>query len=276
MGERLTPNTLAGLQIKRIEEQPPFFNMLFYGESGVGKTVLAGSASVVPEMSPVLFVDMEGGTASLRATYPDVHTVRVTTWKEMSELYEALFHGGHGYKTVVLDSLSEIQKFSMYDIMMQLMQSAPDRDPDVPSMREWGKNLEQIRRFVRGFRDMPNMHTIFTALAQTEKNTRTGQQTTGPMLTGKMAKEVPAFLDIVGYYYVKDTSNAEGGTDRERLLLTTKTDEYIAKDRSGKLPLVVQSPTMQSLYDLMTAGDKHKVESSTVEADISELVEKEK
>ena len=198
--DTLTRKTLAGLEVKPVQERSQYFNMLIYGDSGTGKTTLAGSADEVPEMRPVLFVDIEGGTESLRHSYPEVETVRVTTWKEMQNVYNVLYEGNHEYKTVVLDSLTEIQKFNMYTIMESVVQKRPDLDPDVPSMREWGKNLEQLRKMVRGFR-------------------------------------------------VGDGEDAEF----LRLLLTQKTDSQVAKDRSGKLPMIVENPTMRQIFDIMTS-----------------------
>lgn len=258
MSDTLTRKTLAGLDVRPVQERSAYYNILIYGDSGTGKTTLAGSADEVPSMRPVLFIDIEGGTASLRNSYPEVETVRVTTWKEMQEVYNVLHDGEHGYKTVVLDSLTEIQKFNMYQIMSDVAQKRPDLDPDVPSMREWGKNLEQIRRMVRGFRDL-EMHTIFTALNKTDKDQKTGLVTMKPSLSGKMADEVAAFLDIVCYYYVKQIGD---GSDAEfkRLLLTQKTDSQVAKDRSGKLPMVLESPTMSEIHRLMTTVNKTQEE----------------
>jgi hypothetical protein len=261
MGEVLTPKTLAGLTVTPVQERSSWFNMMFYGDSGTGKTTLAGSADGVPEMRPVLVVDVEGGTESLKHTYPNVEVVRVKTWKEMQDVYNVLHdRTAHEYRTVILDSLTEIQKFNMYSIMGQLMQARPDLDPDVPGMREWGKNLEQIRKFVRGFRDL-EMHTIFTALAQTEKDNKTGITSTKPSLSGKMGAEVAAFLDIVAYYYVKQIGDGDDA-EFKRLLLTQKTDAQVAKDRTGKLPMIIESPTMRSIYDLMTLKNKETKKAS--------------
>jgi AAA domain-containing protein len=229
--------------------------MMIYGESGTGKTTLAGSADAVPSMRPVLVIDIEGGTESLRHSYPEVEVVRVRTWQEMQSIYNALYEGGHGFQTVVLDSLTEIMKFSMYQIMGDLVKrgrnSGEEVDPDIPSMREWGKNIEQVRRFVRGFRDLP-INTIFTALVRSEKDAKSGITTFMPSLSGKVAGEVAAFLDLVFYYYVKDLGDTEEG-GQTRLLLTRRTERAIAKDRSGKLPMVIESPTMLELYKLMYA-----------------------
>jgi len=192
-------------------------------------------------------IDFEGGTESLVRNYPDVQQVRVENWKQMQAVYDELHRGQHGFQTVILDSLTEIQKFNMYEIMLDLMTKRPDLDQDVPSMREWGKNLEQMRKFVRGFRDL-KMNTIFTALKKEDKNEKTGMVTTLPSLSGKLSGEVAAFLDIVGYYYVKRIGSGEDAVDK-RLLLTKKTETVIAKDRTGQLDLVMEDPDMQMVFD---------------------------
>jgi phage nucleotide-binding protein len=250
----LAPKNLGGLPVQTVQERSAFYNMLIYGDSGTGKTTLAGSADEVPAMRPVLFVDIEGGTESLRHSYPEVEQVRVTSWKEMQQVYDVLHSGEHEYSTVVLDSLSEIQKFNMYTIMNDMTQKRPDLDPDVPRMREWGKNLEQMRKFVRGFRDL-DMHTIFTALNTTDKDQKTGLTTMKPQLSGKLANEVAAFLDIVVYYYVKQIGSDEDA-EFKRLLLTQKTDSQVAKDRTGRLPMVIESPTMKVIHELMGGNNK--------------------
>ena len=254
----LTERNLGGLTIETVVERLRYINALFYGPPGVGKTVLAGSADAVPEMRPVLFIDVEGGTMSLRNFYPEVDVVRVQTWQDMQKVYDALYDGDHGYSTVVLDSLTEIQKFSMYNIMRALVRKEPDRDPDIPGMREWGKNIEQIRALVRAFRDLP-VHTIFTALVAIDKDSKTGISQARPSLSGKLSAEVGGFVDIVGYTYTKVI---EGQI--ERFILTQGTDRQIAKDRSGRLPQVIESPTMEKIY---TYAMTDQVEASTDEGE---------
>lgn len=252
MAEALTPLNLGGLRIQTVQQKQNYLNMLVYGDPGEGKTVLAGSADEVPEMRPVLIVDVEGGTRSISERNPEVHVVRVLTWKELQKVYDELQSGRTDYRTVVLDSLTEIQKFSMYQIMEDLVRKEPERDPDIPSVREWGKNIEQIRRLVRGFRDL-EMNVIFTALAKGDRNPKTGVTKNKPYLSGKLADEVAGFLDIVGYLYSKvDAVNGEEKTVRR--LLTQKTEEYVAKDRTARLPTpVVEEPTMKKLYEYILA-----------------------
>lgn len=239
-------NILGGLEVMKVHQRINYINLLVYGDSGVGKTVLAGSADEVPDLNPVLFVDIEGGTLSLSNRFPEVDAVRVDTWQKMQEVYDRLRQQPDRYRTVVLDSLTEIQKFAMDNIMSDLLREFPDRDPDVPGLREWGKSTSQMRRFVRAFRDLP-CNTIFTALAQSDKDPRTGLTKTKPSLPGKLSNEVAGFLDIVVYYYKKVVDG-----NVKRLLLTQGTDQQVAKDRSDMLPAIVEDPSMSQLYNLIT------------------------
>jgi hypothetical protein len=235
----------AGIPLVKAKEAASWLNFMVYGESGVGKTRLLGSADEVPELRKILFVDVEGGTLSIRDLYPNIDTVRVTNFKQIATVYEELKGASHGYTTVVVDSVSEMQKFNMTNVMYELVKSRPDLDPDIPGMREWGKNLEQMRKYIRLFRDLP-MHTMFTCLAQQDKDQKTGATTKMPGLSGKLAREITAFLDIVCYMYVKEVDSKQ-----TRMLLTGSTDQFVAKDRTGKLPMVVPEPTMSTLFSII-------------------------
>lgn len=251
--DTVVPSKLGKFLLEDVSQKADWTNLLIYGDSGVGKTVLAGSASVVPEMSPVLCIDIEGGTLSLRKRYPNVKVVRPKDWKSFNELYELLYDGKHPFKTVIIDSTSEAQPFSMSGIMQKLHIQDQSRDPDLPGIGEWGKNTNQMRTMIRAFRDL-EMHTIFTALMMEEKNPRTGVVSKKPKMTSKLANDIPGLVDEVLYYYVKAIKNkGEKGTAQfQRLLLTTKTEETVAKDRSDNLPEVMMNPTMDQIYSYLT------------------------
>lgn len=250
----LSATSLGGLTISKVSQRDPFLNFCIYGDSGIGKTILAGSASEVPAMCPVLCIDIEGGSESLRNKYPNVEVIRVKSWPKMQDVYGDLYDGHHPYKTVLIDSISEGQKFNMNTIMDNVVAKFPDRDRDVPSMREWGINLEQMRRFVRGFRDL-EVNTIFTALNKNDQDERTGARLMKPKLTGQFINEFPALIDGIFYYYIKDFT-VNGQTEYKRLLLTKKTENNVAKDRTDLLPIVIENPTMKIIYEYLTK-EKH-------------------
>lgn len=256
--QKLTVDNLGGLEVRKAVEAVEYLNMIIYGNPGVGKTVLAGSADDVPELRPVLFIDVEGGTLSLRHLYPQVEVVRVTDWADMQVVYDALWRGETSYRTVVLDSITEMQKFSMNTIMKKLIRDDPDRDPDVPGMREWGKNIEQVRRLVRGFRDL-EMHTIITALPRDDRDQRTGVVQTKPSLSGKVANEVAGFVDMVGYMHIRTVEE-----QLMRLIQFQGTETKTAKDRSDTLPSVIVNPTMADIFAYVY-GKKSREETEVKE-----------
>lgn len=246
------PQRIGGLKVTKARDRAKFINAMIYADSGVGKTQLLGSADAVPELRKVLHVDAEGGTMTLEHSYPNVDIVRVESWKQCQEVKTFLTHSNHDYTTANWDSLTEIQKMNMYSIL-----GAPGRredlDPDVAGMREWGITLEQMRKFVRELRDLP-MNVFFAALVSEDKDGKTGMTLKKPGIPGKLRNEVAAFLDIVGYLYMREVPdpNDEKKTIQERLLLTGSTATTIAKDRSAKLPMVMRQPTMQKIHDKLT------------------------
>lgn len=239
-----TVKTLGGLRVDYVRNQAPLINALIYGESGVGKTTLLGSLSEVEELGPVVIINIEGGTLSIKEKYPDVEVVRPTTIAQMQKIYDDLYRDPKRYKTVCIDSLSELRVMFMTEVMKDVVAENSDRDPDVPGIREYSKNTEQVRKLVRGFRDLP-CNTIFTALSATVLDKNNIPRTV-PALTNKLTGEVPGLVDCVFYMYTKMVAREE-----KRLLLTSKTEREVAKDRSTKLPKVVEEPTFRQIYDLM-------------------------
>lgn len=250
--------TIAGLNITPVSEGADFIKELIYGIPGSGKTTLAASAEDVPEMRPVLYIDIEGGTLSIKERWPNIQAVRVktifdkggrakrTAWQQLEDVYEALKKGEGGYATVIVDNMTEGYQLAMQDVMVQLIAEHPERDPDVPGMKEWGKASTQVRRWIRHMRDL-NLNLILTA-HEAEHTNDSGQILKyTPSLPGKLANEVAGYVDIVLYLYTKQEK--EEGLVRK--VQTQPAGKYIAKDRSGKLPLVLTNPTMQSIYDLV-------------------------
>lgn len=238
--------------VTKVTEAPQWRKFLIYGDSGAGKTRLAGSAQSSGMMAPVLLVDVEGGVSTLLSCYPDVDVVRIKSWKEMQQLYDELFDMNHTYRTVIIDSLTEVQKLNLNDIMVKANASNPKVPLDVPSMREWGISLEQMRKFTRAFRDL-EMNVIFTSLADSGREVNTGKPYAKPLLTGKFVNEVQAFFDQVFYLYVKEVENEEGNRVPLRVLQTGATENFVAKDRSGKLPTYLADPTFDLIINTMNS-----------------------
>lgn len=230
-----------------------YLNLLVYGEPGAGKTYLGGSAQDHKDTSPLLIIDIEGGTTTLRHRQ-DIDVISARSVQEVKDAHNKLRMsidpktGTMIYKTVMLDSVTELQKLDMAEIMRLLHDSRPDLDPDIPSPREWGKSGIHMREIVRGFRDLP-CNTIITALVSEEKDD-SNVITKYPSLPGKLRVEVPGFFDIVSYLYTVSENE-----EMIRKMQFTGTRRVIAKDRTSCLGDFVESPTIPKLWELIQAGE---------------------
>ena len=188
-----------------------YLKLLIYGAPGTGKTTLAGTAQDVDEMKDVIFIDVEAGALSL-AGRDDIDVVRVTSYMQFAKVYEFLklhcqyrdvgdsdkLHDLHEkigadpakiYNTVVIDSLTEVQKQIMYMLLgVQIGQMNLELVPDTPEFKEWGQSAEMVRLLIRSFRDLP-MHVVVVC-AEAEGENERKQRIRRPNLPGKLAGEV--------------------------------------------------------------------------------------
>jgi hypothetical protein len=235
---------------QKLQVQPPdalveFLNLFVYGDTGVGKTYLGGTAADDPRTSPVLFVDVEGGLTTIKDR-KDIDVVKVRDMKTIERVGTELAQVGKNiyYKTVVIDSLTELADLDMRTVMKIAYNRNPDKvDIDVPSPREWGTVRNHIRIITRHFKDLP-CHVMFTGHVGVEQDESLPAKYY-PGFAGKLAREIPGFVDIVGYYTQK--ANSEGVV--VRTLQTQGTNRVVAKDRTGALAMQVIDPTIPSLWD---------------------------
>lgn len=265
----LTPTSLGGIKIQKLSEMAPRINGIIYGLPGVGKTRLCASADAVPQMRRVLLLDVDGGALSAQDLYPNVERLPITTWDQIMNVYRDLASGmDHGYQTVILDTGTEAQKYDQASVMKKAAEIAAAkgevRDEAVPSFREWGITQDHFRAMVRGFRDLP-LNFLMTLHVKDQQNEMTGRVSKSPDLPGKLARQIAGFFDVVLYMYVKEVPTPDGnnpdGTAKtkmveKRLLLSSASELIIAKDRSDKLPPIIQDISMKSIYNTIYAGAK--------------------
>ncbi len=253
--EAPTPVTgIVKLEILKLEDHTEYLKILIYGPAGVGKTVLAASVDEVVPLSPALLVDMEAGTMSVQ-NRKGLRFVKVSTWKDVVALMTMLKSKElqDEYKTIIIDSISEMQRIIMAGVMAQAVAQDPSHDKEVPYRQDWGRASERTRRIIKQLRNLP-YNIIMTALSK-ESQDEAGVVSTLPAMPGQLAGETAAFMDIVGFL---QTAVARAGRRRSivRRLFIQPTGRFIAKDRSDHLGSMVENPTMQIIHDLIGGSRK--------------------
>lgn len=146
------------------------------------------------------------------------------------------------FKAVIIDSLTEIQKYCLYNIMGLSIESKLDDDIEYMQMRGWGVALEQILLAVRNFRALP-IYKLFI-IQQAEDTDDKKKLYYRPSLQGQAKAGILGFFDFVGYYAM--SVNKEGQVLRRLFLLPA--GPFKAKHRfEGFTGAYLDNPTMADI-----------------------------
>ena len=209
------------------------------GDSGMGKTVLAASFP-----KPV-FIRAEDGLQSIPAeTRPDALPV-VTKVDDLWEQLTALVTEDHGYKTVVIDSVTALERLFMQHII--------DSDPKKPrsinqAMGGYGAGLsavstmhQRVRKACGILNSKKGMNIVFIAHADTETLELPDQDPYTRYNLRLSKKSVAPYVDdsdLVGFLKLQTFTTGDGERKKamstgERLLVTYATASNISKNRFG-------------------------------------------
>lgn len=253
-----------------------WFKMLVYGNYGVGKTTLMASAVDIKDMRDVLMINAEGGDMSIYdgtiKNAPKIDIIRVTTFKQMAYIKDFLVAhakfreaddevklaalqkavlGGDSepdrlrrYKTIIVDSLAEIESYCMYDLLGVTEGYSLAADMPTAEFKEYKQNFNKINLLVRGLRDLP-MHILMTSSQQYDQD-ELKKYHYSPNLTGKLAGNVQGFFDILGY--LMTSSPTEEKEAPRRLWVQPVGGKFDAKNRRASIKQThFDDPTMESI-----------------------------
>lgn len=234
----------------RIEEwsRPEHLRILLHGDTGSGKTYLAGTSALVPEMSPILFFDFEVGRGSIY-NIPNIsgksivfHEVREDG--DLLLVETTLIKDPGPFKTIIVDSLTE-----MYGFMMDLHLEAQGRSDRPPQLQDYGFVTNRMMKFLRKTLWDLKTHFIATAGTALEKDELSGEIHQQPDILGKMNYRAGRFFDVVGFVYTDYQKRGEKLIVK-RFLQVQPFRRVRAKDRLGGIPPVLELPTMTKIYNL--------------------------
>jgi len=253
-----------------------FTSAIIYGETGVGKTHLLGTVTKCKFASPCLLIDVDGGTKTLRGVNIDV--VRPTSWREIQEIYNFFRHDNTKYKSVAVDSLSELQKkYSLGTILGDLMDDGESDYTDlggtiVPTRQDWLKTGDQMRKFIRAFKELAylkdtdkRVHVLMTCLEKYVEK----KDLICPLFSGSLAEESGAYVDVLARLshitQEKEEDDKIKVISRRHLLVDAHTDSegmrYLAKNRGSRVKQI-WNPTIEKL---LTMGLEASPETATEE-----------
>lgn len=243
---------------------------LFYGQPGSTKTRTAATAALDPRLSPVLYLEQGGNPLSMRSytRWPDI--VHMEKLSDYNPIYDWLLNGQKDsspivdilklkppYKTLVIDSITEVQRYSFRTVIG----SSSAKPGDIPASAErqhFNKVLSQMVNFANLFYQLP-MHVILTSLESETKNEATGDIFYKPLLWGQSSGEVPGYAYLVARMVHR--ARIEGKMYRvigdaidqvtSSVALFQPAGTYMAKDQYGCMGGFMPDPTIGKMLDLL-------------------------
>jgi hypothetical protein len=246
-------------------------SVLVHAESKIGKSTLGNTSP-----APRLIVDAEGGSKFLpgRKIVWDVRTqncpmpdgtwdtciVTIRDYSDMTRVYDWLNSGKHGFKSVVIDSITEIQKKCVDSLA----------GTDQMSQQTWGALLRSMEQLIRNLRDLtshptnPLMALVLIAM------TREINGKMRPYVQGALQTTLPYFIDVVGYLEVVEVPNQEDPTQppaKYRRLIVSPHPRYEAGERvQGRLGEFVWHPRIDEMINTVFPPEEQAVVAAAATA----------
>jgi AAA domain-containing protein len=214
--------------------------LVIYGSPGVGKTRLSLT------FPRPFVIDTDGGLITGAIEGMGAKSYEPTGWREFEALYFWAKANTEKIDTIVLDSITSLQRLLLDEIVDQTVEVKTPEKPVmmyVPEQGQYLANQRQIARILTDFRRL-GKHMVVTAGVRDK--------------LGKRAPDVaPGLLTIVSYWssvvgeLVVQTRDREGKelAQPARALLTAPASDRETKTRFSSLSPFVPNPTFDAIWE---------------------------
>lgn len=229
-------------------------NWIIYGDSGKGKTVLAGTAE------NALFLTVESaGTESAKAFGSTADEWVTDTAEEFREAYDYLKRGGgcDEFETLIIDSGSEVEEIQWKETLDHAVKGNSNRSLFQPAIQDYQVVGNKMKAIVNQFNRLPiNVIYTFQAMRLSVQDADGDDSTlllplVGSTRNGVISQKVCGMVTLVGCLTVVA---GEGSKSKdERRLWTASSDRMFAKDRHDTFERYVKNPTIPEMFAAVNA-----------------------
>jgi hypothetical protein len=218
---------VVDIELEDLSDHNESINILLYGPSGHGKTVLAGGA---PNAT---FLSTESGVVAAQRAGSKARLMRAMDWEHCVAGIAKAEQTMGPEDWLIVDSVSKMQRLQIRGILKYQNALKSTRDLDIPGLADHQKWQNQFMRFLDKIYDAP-FNSIIIAQSMV-RNDQEGEEQVLPLLVGgdrwvDIAHYMCAQADVVLYYAL--TARTDPASRR---LLAQPSPPYFAKDRYNAL-----------------------------------------
>lgn len=175
----------------------------------------------------------------------DTCIVPIREYGDFVSALEWLQAGKHGFRSVVLDSISELQKRCQDQL-----------NPSLDQLRtqDWGTLLRHMEARVRQLRDLTEHPTQPIEAVVVTAMTVMREGKWRPYVQGQLSVTLPYFMACVGYLFVQDVPNEDptkSPRQVRRLLVTPTSTIEAGENVQGRLGQVVDEPSVPKMLSMV-------------------------
>lgn len=272
------PPKRPAIVVEDLADANESWNMLIVGDSGVGKTVLAGQAP------NAVFISTEKGTISAKRFGSTAKLIRVADWLELEaaldKVDKLLAQGRVPLDVMILDSAPKMQTMLLRHLLGIAVDDKDKKndDIDLPQIQDHQKWQNMFLRFVDRIVEMP-INVIFTAIpmkVEGESEDGEPEDVILPAIQGKakegyaIAQRFCAEMDAVYHLGINRKASKAAGHPVRRLL-TEKYPPYVAKCRFGIFDTFIEEPDMAEIIAAISeSGSPHQNGSGATSGQLSD------
>lgn len=236
-------------------------NLIVYGHAKQGKSWLGDTAP-----APRVVLDAEAGsrfTPSKKIRWDPVTSpppeddgswetaiVPVRAFRDVTKSFEWLNSGKHPFRSVIIDSISEVQQRIIDDVAGTNQMKTQD----------WGTLLRVGSDVIRKFRDLvtnpvkPLDAVVFIAMASQRQD-----GTWYPSMQGRLGTTLPYYVDLVGYMAA---IQQEDGTFLRRMFIGNTPGYETGERVGGRLGHYIDNPNVSDMLDAVRGNGHDSKETS--------------
>lgn len=168
----------------------------------------------------------------------DICYVKVTSWQAMTMCYRYLTETPHQFVSLVLDSITEVQRRCKKNIGAPQMQ-----------IQHWGQLLDQMDDLIRKYRDLTLAENTIRCVALIAEMTMKDGKWQAYM-QGQIRDTLPYLVDICGHIRTNYVTDEKTGalTGKQKHLLIAPHPQYVTGERvAGRLPDIIIDPNISAM-----------------------------